>query len=92
MARQSGRLRGQEADAAGGQNVNPPPAPANWQEMFAAMEAQLRGTQAELRAVRQQAASPVPEVEIRQGEVPMHAPAPVVREGRIEPLYERFRK
>ena len=92
MARQSGRLRGQEADAAEGQNVNPPPAPANWQEMFAAMEAQLRETQAELRAVRQQAAPPVPEVEIGQVEVPVHAPAPVVREGTLEPLYERFRK
>ena len=44
MARQSGRLRGQEAGAAEGQNVNPPPAPANWQEMFVAMEAQLRET------------------------------------------------
>ena len=54
MVRQSGRLRGQEADAPGERNVNPPPpAPANWQEMFAAMEAQLRETQAELRAVRQ---------------------------------------
>ena len=92
MARQSGRLRGQEADAAGGQNVNPPPAPANWQEMFAAIKAQLRETQAELRAVRQQAAPPVPEVEIRQAEVPVPAPAPVVREGTLEPLYERFRK
>ena len=48
--------------------------------MFAAMEAQLRETQAELRAIRQQATPPVPEVEIRQAEVPMHAPAPLVRE------------
>ena len=46
MARQSGRLRGLEVDASGGPYVNPPPAPANWQEMFAAMEAQLRETQA----------------------------------------------
>ena len=92
MARQSGRLRGQEVDATEGQNVNPPLATANWQEMFAAMEAQLRETQAELRAVRQQAAPPVPEVEIRQAEVPVHALGPVVREGRIEPLYEQFRK
>ena len=38
MARQSGRLRGEEADATRGQNVNPPPAPANFQEMFTAME------------------------------------------------------
>ena len=65
MARQSGRLRGQEADAAEGQNVNPPPAPANWQEMFAAMEARLHESEAELRALRQQAAPPVPEVGIR---------------------------
>ena len=49
-----------------------------------AMEAQLRETQAELRVVRQQAASPVPEVEIRYAEVHVHAFAPVVREGRIE--------
>ena len=42
MARQSGRLRGQEADASGEQNINPPPAPAIWRELFAAMEAQLR--------------------------------------------------
>ena len=65
MARQSGRLRGQEADATGGQNVNPPPAPANWQEMFVAMEAKLRGSEAELRAFRQQVAPPVPEEEIQ---------------------------
>ena len=90
MARQSGCLRGQEADAAGEHNVNPPLAPANWQEMFAAMEAQLRETQDELRAVRQQAAPPVPEEEIRQAAVPVHALAPVAREGRIESLYERF--
>ena len=51
MARQLGRLRGLEADATGGQNINPPPALANWQEIFAAMESQLRETQAELRAV-----------------------------------------
>ena len=46
MVRQSGRLRGQEADATGERNVNPPPrpAPANLKEMFAAMEAQLRET------------------------------------------------
>ena len=56
------------------------------------MEAQLRETQAELREVRQQAAPPVPEEEIRQAAVPVHAPAPVVREGIIKPLYERFRK
>ena len=92
MTSQSGHLRGQEAEAVGEPNVNPPPTPANWQEMFAAMEAQLRETQDELRAVRQQAAPPVPEVEIRQAEVPVHAPAPVVREGRIEPLYDWFRK
>ena len=80
MACQSGRLRGKVADATGERNVNPPPppAPANWQEMFAAMEAQLRETQAKLREVRQQATPPVPEVEIRQAEVPVHAPAPVV--------------
>ena len=35
---------------------------------------------------------PLPEVEIRQVEVPVHAHVPVVREGRIEPFYERFRK
>lgn len=57
-----------------------------------AMEARLRESDVELRAVRQQAAPPVPEVEIRQAEVPVHASAPVIREGRIELLYERFRK
>ena len=76
----------------GNKMLFPLPAPANWQEMFAAMEAQLRETQAELRAVRQQAVPQVPEVEIRQAEVHVHAPAPVVREGRIEPLYEQFKK
>ena len=64
MTSQSGRLRGQEAEAAGEPNVNPPPVPANWQEMFAAMEARLRESEAELRALRQQAAPSVPEVEI----------------------------
>ena len=52
MASQSGRLQGQEAEAAGEPNVNPPPAPTNWQEMFAAMEARLREFEAELRALR----------------------------------------
>ena len=30
IVRQSDRLRGQEANAVGEQNMNPPPAPANW--------------------------------------------------------------
>ena len=65
MAHQSGRRRCQEAEATGEPNVNPPPAPENWQEMFAAMEARLHESEAELRALRQQAAPPVPEVGIR---------------------------
>ena len=64
MTSQSSRLQGQEAEAVGQLNVNPSPAPANWQEMFAAMEARLRESEAELRALRQQDAPPAPEVEI----------------------------
>ena len=92
MVRQSGRLRCQEADVVGEQNRDPPPALTNWQEMFAAMEAQLLHVEAELRWYRQHAALPAPEVEIRQAEVPVHASVSMVRERKIEPLYEQFKK
>lgn len=34
----------------------------------------------------------MPEIQIRQAEVHVHARAPVIREGRIESLFDRFRK
>lgn len=42
--------------------------------------------------LRRQATPPVPKVEIRPTEVLVYAPIPMVMEGRIEPLYEQFRK
>ena len=89
MPRQSSRLRGSRAED-DNQGQDPPPAPQNWQQMFAEMEARLQRTEEELRQLRQQATPQVTGLPIQQ----VVAPVPVqpVVENRWEPLYERFRK
>ena len=89
MPRQSSRLRGSRVED-DNQGQDPPPAPQNWQEMFAEMEARLQHTKEELRQLRQHAPPQVTGLLILQ----VMAPAPVqpVVKNKWEPLYERFRK
>ena len=47
MPRQSSRLRGSRAED-DNQGQDPPPAPQNWQQMFAEMEERLQQTEEEL--------------------------------------------
>ena len=84
MRRQSDRLRAQ---------VNGdfhPPAPANWQEIIASLEARVQRAEEEARISRGKVPPPVPVAEVP----PVQAPdvAPPLREVHKEPMYERFRK
>ena len=89
MPRQSSRLRGIQAGD-DNQGQDPPPAPQNWQEILAEMEARLRKTEEELNQLRQPAPPPVTELPPPPRVVP--ALVQPVTENRLEPLYERFRK
>ena len=84
MRRQSERLRAHE-----NRDV-PPPAPANWQEIIASLEARVQRAEEEARVARRQAPPPVPAVEVPPVQAPVVVPPP--REVHREPLYERFRK
>ena len=84
MARQSERLRAQENGDV------PPPAPANWQEIIANLEARVQRAEEEARLARRQAPPPVPVAEVPP--VQAQVVAPPQREVHREPLYERFRK
>lgn len=90
MSHQSDRLRGRDAGGNGNSGQDPPPAPANWQEVFAAIEAWMLQAENELRQMRQMAPPPEPKLVIPQVQAPVHIPPP--REDRREPLHERFRK
>ena len=89
MPRQSARLRGSRAED-DNQGQDPPPAPQNWQQILAEMEARLQRTEEELRQMRQQAPPQVTGLPMQQAAVPV--PVQSTLENRMEPLYERFRK
>ena len=89
MPRQSSRLRGIQAED-DNQGQDPPPAPQNWQEILAEMEARLKKTEEELSQRRQPAPPPATELPPPPRVVP--APVQPVTGNRLEPLYERFRK
>ena len=89
MPRQSARLRGSRAED-DTQGQDPPPAPQNWQQILAEMEARLQRTEEELRQMRQQAPPQVTGLPMQQAAVPVHVQSTL--ENRLEPLYERFRK
>ena len=84
MRRQSERVRAHENGDV------PPPAPANWQEIIANLEARVQRAEEEARLARRQAPPPVPVAEVPP--VQAQAVAPPQREVHREPLYERFRK
>ena len=84
MRRQSERIRAHENGDV------PPPAPANWQEIIASLEARVQRAEEEARVARRQAPPPVPAVEVPPVQAPAIVPPP--REVHREPLYERFRK
>ena len=89
MSQQSSKLRGSRAED-DNQGQDPPPAPQNWQEMFAEMEARLQRAEEELRQLRQHAPPQVTGLPVQQ----VAAPVPVqsAMENKREPLYEGFRK
>ena len=89
MPRQSSRLRGSRAED-DNQGQDPPPAPQNWQQLFAEMEAGLHRTEEELRQLRQHTPPQGIGLQVPQAVAPM--PAQPAVENRWEPLYERFRK
>ena len=89
MPRQSSRLRGIQAGD-DNQGQDPPPAPQNWQEILAEMEARLKRAEEELSQRRQPAPPPATELPPPPRVVP--APVQPVTGNRLEPLYERFRK
>ena len=89
MPRQSSRLRGIQAED-DNQGQDSPPAPQNWQEILAGMEARLKKAEEELSQRRQPAPPPATELPPPPRVVP--APVQPVTGNRLEPLYERFRK
>ena len=84
MRRQSERVRAHENEDV------PLPAPANWQEIIANLEARVQRAEEEARLARGQVPPPVPVAEVPPIQAP--AVAPPKREVHREPLYERFRK
>ena len=84
MKRQSERVRAHENGDV------PPPAPANWQEIIANLEARLQRAEEEARVARGQVPPPVPAAEVPPVQAPVVAPP--LREAHRESLYERFRK
>ena len=67
----------------------PPPAPANWQELMADMEARMLQAE-EAHSYRRLAERQVPEVVAPPVQAP--SPVPLVGEVNREPLFERFQK
>ena len=84
MRRQSERVRAHENGDV------PPPAPANWQEIIASLEARVQRAEEEARLARRQVPPPVPVAEVPPVQAP--AVAPPQREVHREPLYEGFPK
>ena len=89
MRRQSGCIRAKLGKAEENGDA-PPPAPANWQEMFAAIEARMPQADEELGMYMHQVSPRIPEAV----SPPVQAPTPVApgREVWRELFYERFRK
>ena len=80
MRRQSERVRAHENGDV------PPPAPANWQEIIANLEARVQRAEEEARIARGQVPGPVPAAEVPPFPAPVVAPP--LRDVHREPLYE----
>ena len=89
MVGQSEQARA-HSDEPGENSGVPPPAPANWQELLAAMEARMLRAEEESRMYRRQ----IERLTTDAVAPPVPAPVPVPPAGEVnrEPLFERFRK
>ena len=85
MVRQSEHIRARCDEPEENGNA-PPPAPANWQEMLAAMEARMLRAEEEARMYRRQVERHAPEVVAPSVQAPppmppVQVPAPTTRGG-----------
>ena len=89
MVRQFEQARAQ-CDEPGENNGVPPRAPANWQEMLAAMEARMLRAEEEARMYKRQVERLTSDAVAQP--VPALVPIPLAGEVDREPLFERFQK
>ena len=89
MVRQFEQVRAQ-CDEPGENSGVPPPAPANWQEMLASMEARMLRAEEEARMYKLQVERLTSDAVAQL--VPAPVPIPLAGEVDREPLFERFQK